>query len=302
MDFTADKLHFPSTVDISASVFARISAEQAGWKNLNMVALRLDAGKTFGITVGDYEYAAVILGGVCDIHTNHGDFLDIGRRPDVFTGMPYAVYMPRNTEFEIEALSDDFAMASSWVPTDKDFPLQLIRPKDVKVDIVGGGSATHQVNTIIGTDFNCHHLTVREIYTPGGNWSHFPPHKHDTHSSSNGNITEAALEEIFFYKFDRPNGFAVQRIYTDDNSIDATITAKHNDIVIVPKGYHTMASAHGFTSYTLNITAGSAHSLAHTQDPRYEWVSERWVNKDTRLPIVDHGMEPYQSPESDSSS
>jgi 5-deoxy-glucuronate isomerase len=298
MDYTADKLYFPTSSDSSASVFSRISAEQAGWQYLNMVALRLDVGKTFGITVGDYEYVAVILGGVCDIHTNHGDFLDIGRRPDVFTGLPYAVYMPRNTEFEIEALTDDFAMASCWSPTDKDFPLQLITPKDVKTEVVGGGSASYQANTIIGTDFNSHRLTVREIYTPGGNWSHYPPHKHDTHTENNGAVVEAALEEIFFYKLDRPNGFAIQRIYRDDKSIDATLTVKHNDLVIVPKGYHTMASAHGFTTYSLNISAGSAHSLAHSPDPRYEWVSERWLNKDPRLPIVDHGMEPYQAPDS----
>lgn len=298
MEYTAEKLYFPTVEDASASVFSRISAEQAGWQYLNMVALRLDAGKTFGITVGDYEYAAVILGGVCDIHTNQGDYLDIGRRPDVFTGMPYAIYMPRNTEFEIEALSDDFAMASCWSPSDRDLPLQLITPKDVQIDIEGGGNASHQVNTLIGPDFNSHRLTVREIYTPGGNWSHYPPHKHDTHTEHNGSLKEAALEEIFFYKIDRPNGFAIQKIYSDDGSIDATLTVKHNDLVIVPKGYHTMASAHGFTTYTLNITAGSARSLAHSIDPRYQWISERWLHKDPRLPVVDHGMEPYQAPES----
>jgi 5-deoxy-glucuronate isomerase len=289
-----EKLHFPSNEDPNISVFARVSAEQAGWKYLNMVALRLEEGKTFGITVGEYEYVAVILGGVCDIHTSRGDFQDVGRRPDVFTGLPYAIYLPRNTEFEIEALSDDFAMASVWANTDQDHPIKLITPKDSKIQLHGGGSASYQVNTIIEPGFACQRLTVREIYTPSGNWAHYPPHKHDTHTDSNGSVSEAALEEIFYYKMDRPSGFAVQRIYTADKSLDATITAKHNDIVVVPKGYHTMASGHGFTTYTLNATAGSAQSLAHSIDPRLAWVQETWQGKDPRLPLIDHGFEPYE--------
>lgn len=283
--------HFPAQTDPDARVFARVSAEQAGWRYLNMVALQLDAGKTFGITVGDYEYLTVILGGVCDIRTNRGNFQEVGRRFDVFTGMPYAVYMPRQTEFEIEALTDDFAMASCWASTDQDHALKLITPKASRLQLHGGGSASYQVNTIIEPGFDCHRLTAREIYTPGGNWAHYPPHKHDQHRTDpDGTLLEAALEEIFFYKLDKPHGFAIHRLYGED--YDVSVTAKHNDLVVVPKGYHTMASAHSFTTYTLNVTAGSAQSLAHQIDPHYAWMSETWTHKDPRLPIVTHGMEP----------
>lgn len=298
MDYTLDKLHFPATNAPDASVFARVSAEQAGWKYLNMVALRLETGKSFGITIDQYEYVSVILGGICDIKTNRGDFLDVGRRPDVFTGLPYAIYMPRNTEFEITSLTDDFAMASCWVPTDKDHPMKLITPQDVQLEIVGGGNATYQVNTLLSPSFNSHRLTVREIYTPGGNWSHYPPHKHDNEQKAmDGSLTESEQEELFFYKLDRPHGFALQRIYTDDNNINATVTAKHNDVVIVPRGYHPMVSAHGYTTYSLNIMAGNQPSLAHSTDPHFAWVDETWLAKDPRLPLVDHGMEPYRPPE-----
>ena len=190
--------------------------------------------------------------------------MDVGRRPDVFTGMPYAIYMPRNTEFEIEALTDDFAMASCWASTDQDHKVKLITPKESQTQIHGGGTATYQVNTIIEPGFDCHRLTAREIYTPGGNWSHYPPHKHDTHTEKNGTVSEAALEEIFFYKHDKPNGFSVQRIY-DDNEIDATITAKHNDVVIVPKGYHTMSSAHGFTTLQPESSPQGQRNHSHIQ-------------------------------------
>jgi len=297
MDYSIDNLLIPTQDDATASVFARVASEQAGWQYLNMVALRLETGKTFGITIDQYEYVAVILGGVCDVRTSKGDFLDVGRRPDVFTGMPYAIYMPRNTEFEIEALTDDFAMASFWVPTDQDHPMTLIKPQDVTIQIVGGGSASYQINTIISPEFNCQRLIVREVYTPGGNWSHYPPHKHDTRTqNSDGTLREVAAEELFFYKLDRPHGFAMQRIYTEDNNINAALTVKHNDIVIVPRGYHTMVSPSGFTTYTLNVTAGDDHALAHSIDPKYRWMPQTWLNKDPRLPVVDHGMEPYEPP------
>lgn len=293
MDETGTKLHIPA-IDGTASVFARASAEQAGWQYINMVALRLETGKTFGITIDDYEYVAIILGGVCDIRTSRGDFLDVGRRPDVFTGMPYAIYMPRQTEFEIEALSDDFAMASCWVPSTQDHPIKLITPRDVTSELVGGGNASYQVNTIIPPSFSSQRLTVREIYTPGGNWSHFPPHKHDRDvRSAQGELLESAQEELCFYKLDRPHGFAMQRIYTDDGRLDETITVQHNDIVLVPRGYHPMVSAHGYSTYTLSITAGAESSLAQHEDPRYGWVRQTWLHKDPRLPLVDHGMEPF---------
>ncbi len=289
MDYTAETLRIPAT-EASSSVFARVSAEQAGWQHLNMVALSLATGQTFGITIEQYEYIAIILGGVCDVRTSRGDFLDVGRRPDVFTGMPYALYMPRDTEFEIEALTDDFAMASCWVPTSEDHPITLITPDDVTMSINGGGQATHQVNTLIGEGFDCQRLTVREIYIPGGNSYPFPPHKHDSDSDD-----EADLEELCFLKSDRPYGYATQRIYTDAdaaNPFDVTLTARHNDIVLIPRGYHTMSSAPGFTTYALSVTAGSAPTLSHKNDKRYTWIEKTWLQKDSRLPVVDHGMEP----------
>lgn len=293
MTLSADNLLIPTNDDGISSVYARVSAQQAGWQYLNMVALRLETGKTFGITIDQYEYIAIILGGVCDIRTSRGDFVDVGRRPDVFTGLPYAIYMPRNTEFEIEALTDDFAMASCWVPTDQDHPIKLITPKDVTMDIVGGGNASHQINTVIPAEFGCHRLTVREIYTPGGNWANYPPHKHDTDTS--GQDQEAALEELFFFKLDRPQGYVMQRVYTDNGDVDATLTARHNDIVLMPKGYHTFTAAHGYTAYALSVTAGNSSTLAHTVDPYYSWVEKTWFNVDPRLPIVDHGMEPLDT-------
>lgn len=130
-------------------------------------------------------------------------------------------------------------------------------------------------------------MVVVEVYTPGGNWSSYPPHKHDIHRvDETGKVIEADLEEIYFYKLDRPEGYAYQRVYTDDRHIDAVMMAQQHDMVLVPEGYHPVVSAHGYTTYYLNFLAGSAQSLANADDPAYAWVKETWTGIDPRLPIV----------------
>lgn len=293
MNYTAETMLIRSQDNGQTGQFARVRAAEAGWEYLNMAALRLDRGQKFGDNTGDYENALVILGGVCHVRSSKGDFLEVGRRPNVFSGMPYAVYLPRQTSFEIEALTDGFEVASCWVPTDQDFPAQLVRPQDCPIELRGGGNASRQINGIIPPGFNCHRIVAVEVYTPSGNWSSYPPHKHDIHrEDTQGSLLEADLEEIYFYKFDRPGGYAYQRVYNDDRSIDAVMMAQQHDAVLVPEGYHPVVSAHGYTTYYLNFLAGSAQSLANSDDPDYAWVKDTWTFKDPRLPVVDMGMEP----------
>jgi 5-deoxy-glucuronate isomerase len=295
MHYTANNLLIKSHPPSADGVFTQVLAEKAGWEYLNMTARRLARAATWEHTTDSYEYVHVILGGHCHIHTSQGDFLNIGRRPNVFSGMPYAVYLSRKTDFVIEALSDDLEIATCWVPVERDYPARLITPADSTIEIRGGANATRQINSIIPPGFNCQRLVCVEVYTPSGNWSSYPPHKHDVHrEDEDGNILEADLEEIYFYKLDRPGGYAYQRVYNDDRSIDALMMAEHHDAVLVPEGYHPVVSAHGYTTYYLNFLAGSAQSLANVDDPHYSWVKQTWTFKDPRLPIVDHGMEPYQ--------
>jgi 5-deoxy-glucuronate isomerase len=273
--------------------FARVDAMSAGWEYLNMSAYRMSKGDTYSGNTGDHENVIVILSGQCAIETSDGSFDRIGRRPDVFSGMPYALYLSRHKDFEITALVDDLEFASCWVPTDEDHPTQLITPDMSNIEIRGGGNATRQINGIIPPGFDCHRIVCVEVYTPSGNWSSYPPHKHDIHRvDDDGNVIEADLEEIYFYKIDNPNGYAYQRVYNDDRSIDGLMMAQNHDAVLVPEGYHPVVSAHGYTTYYLNFLAGSAQSLANSDDPDYAWVKSTWTQQDPRLPLVHHGMEP----------
>jgi 5-deoxy-glucuronate isomerase len=268
-------------------VFAEVSTAQAGWEFLNMAARRMNTGDKWSGRTDGYEYVHVIFGGRCHIRTSAGDFLNIGARPNVFSGKPYAVYLSRNTAFEIEALTDGFEVASCWVASDQDHPARLVTPGDSAVELRGGGNASRQINSILPPGFDCHRLVCVEVYTPSGNWSSYPPHKHDVHRvDGQGNILEADLEEIYFYKLDKPEGYAYQRVYTDDRHIDAVMLAQNHDAVLVPEGYHPVVSAHGYTTYYLNFLAGSAQSLANCDDPAYAWVKGTWMGIDPRLPIV----------------
>jgi 5-deoxy-glucuronate isomerase len=293
MNYTAETMLIRSQDSGGNGIFAQVSAQQAGWEYLNMAARRFAKGETDTRNTGEYEHVHVILGGRCNIKTSQGEFLNIGRRPNVFSGMPYAVYLSRRVDFEIEALSEGLEIATCWVPTDKDYPAQLVTPQDSAIELRGGGNASRQINSILPPGFNCHRIVAVEVYTPSGNWSSYPPHKHDVHKvDAAGNLLEADLEEIYFYKLDRPGGYAYQRVYTDDRHIDAVMMAQQHDMVLVPEGYHPVVSAYGYTTYYLNFLAGSAQSLANSDDPAYAWVKKTWTYIDPRLPIVDPGMEP----------
>jgi 5-deoxy-glucuronate isomerase len=275
-----------------SGVFARVDAHQAGWDMLNMAALRLNRGEQYSGKVGEHEHVSVILGGRCHIKSSAGDFLNIGRRPDVFSGMPYAVYLPRHSHYTIEALSDTLEIASCWVPTDRDYPAQLVTPKDCAIELRGGDNASRQINSILPPGFNCHRLVCVEVYTPPGNWSSYPPHKHDVHRvDSDGHILEADLEEIYFYKINPASGFAYQRVYKADGTLDALMMAHNHDAILVPEGYHPVVSAPGYTTYYLNFLAGSAQSLANSDDPAYAWVKGTWKSLDPRVPVVGMEME-----------
>ncbi|GAB4431896.1 MAG: 5-deoxy-glucuronate isomerase [Chloroflexi bacterium OHK40] len=274
-------------------VVTAVSADDAGWDYVHFEVRRLAPGEHWQSATDKHEMALVPLGGRAAISSNRGIWPELGGRPDVFAGLPHALYLPPGTTFELRALSPlELAVASA--PATLDHPPLLVTPAEVSVEIRGGDNVTRQINGIIPPGFPCQRLVVVEVYTPGGNWSSYPPHKHDVHREGpDGTLIEADLEEIYFYRINPPGGFAYQRIYTDESSplhragypIDALLLARHNDVVLVPEGYHPVVSAPGYTTYYLNVLAGSAQSLANSDDPQHTWVKERYQGVDQRVPI-----------------
>ena len=281
------------------NVIVEVTPANAGWNTITFQARRLAAGQTWPFQTKAHELALVLLGGTVDVNSNRGQWQAIGRRANVFAGLPYALYLPPHTTFRVTATTAcEFAIA--WVPSDKDHEPQLITPAEVGIEIRGGDHATRQINRLLPPGFPCERLVVVEVYTPGGNWSSYPPHKHDVHTvDANGVLVQADLDETYYYKIDRPEGYALQRIYTDADSplhragypIDAAVIARNDDVVLIPEGYHPVSSPVGYTTYYLNVLAGSAQSLAAKDDPEYAWIKDTYQSIDPRVPVYDTGTQ-----------
>lgn len=270
-----------------------ITPESAGWDYISFQARRLAAGESWSFDTGENEFAFVNLTGRYSVSSSRGEWSGIGGRQSVFTGAAHALYLPRRTQLTVTA-EEAGEFAVTWVPTDEDHDPWLIRPETVAKGIRGGDNVSRQINDLLPPGSPVHRLVLVEVYTPSGNWSSYPPHKHDVHiEDADGKLIEADLEEVYFYRIDRPEGFAYQRVYTDENSplhkagqpIDALVRVGHNEAVLVPEGYHPVVSMPGYTTYYLNVLAGSAQSLANQDDPNYTWVKQHYSRVDERLPL-----------------
>jgi 5-deoxy-glucuronate isomerase len=271
----------PETLNGRSGETLIVNPEAVGFEYLTFRVRKMVRGESFSSGTGANELGLVALGGSCRVVSSAGSWSGIGARADVFSGMPTALYLPIQTEFTVTA-ETDCELALCFCRAEEKHPPQLIRPHDVEVEIRGGGNATRQINHIIKPEFPAHRLLVVEVYTPSGNWSSYPPHKHDVHNPPG----EVDLEEIYYYKIDKPEGYAIQKVYTPDRRIDATLTARDGELVLIPEGYHPVVAAHGYNAYYLNALAGSARSMAASDDPDYAWVRAAWKEKDPRVPLV----------------
>lgn len=257
---------------------------------LTFVNWKLDPGDRAAGETRERELGLVVLGGVCTVKSSRGHWQSVGRRPNVFAGMPHAIYLPIRTEYEVTA-ETPCDLAFCFCKADKEFPARHIKPEEVAVEIRGAGNATRQINKLIGPEFAADKLLVVEVFTPAGNWSSYPPHKHDVHNPP----AEVDLEEIYYYRIDRPEGYAIQKVYNSARNLDETLTVRDGEMVLIPEGYHPVVAAHGYNVYYLNALAGSARSMAASDDPDFAWVRETWREPDPRLPVVHMAMEAGRS-------
>jgi len=293
MQYTSENiLVHPSADPQDQDLILTVTPDSAGWDFISFQARRLSMGDMWSFNSRENELAIIILSGSISVNSTRGSWEGI-ERENVWTSAATALYLPRDTEFSITAARDS-EFAVTWVLTDEDHEPWLIQPQDVHTSIRGGDNVSRQINDLLPPGSPVHRLILVEVYTPGGNWSSYPPHKHDVHiEDEGGNLVEADLEEVYFYKIDRPDGYAYQRVYTDENSplhqagypIDALVRAQNNCAVLIPEGYHPVVSAPGYTTYYLNVLAGSAQSLANQDDPLHSWVKDSYTGVDPRLPL-----------------
>jgi 5-deoxy-glucuronate isomerase len=256
----------------------RVTPESADWQYLSFDVF---SGR-FSRAADDVELVLVPLGGRCRVDTE-GQSWELGAREDVFGGMPWALYLPRDTSVEAEA---DGEVAVCGARCERQREPVLVTPADVEVEVRGAGNATRQINHIVKPDFPAERILVVEVYTPAGNWSSYPPHKHDEDHGER----EAVLEETYYFRTreEPPGAFAVQRLYSPTHGLDLTATVRNGDLLVVPYGYHTTCAAHGHDLYYLNALAGDRRTMAAADDPDLAWIRPAWaeLEPDPRVPLV----------------
>ena len=242
-----------------------------GESSLNIMdfgIIELWAGENAEFCTGDREAGFVILSGEADFAFDSIIWNKVGRRRSVFEGKAYSVYMPRSRTVKISAQMHT-VIAVATCPVEVDTQPQLLTPDDTKSVILGVKPCERYNDFLIDERSNAKHLTIGEAWISPGNWAGYPPHKHDEDNMPD----EGIYEEIYFYQFQPQQGFALQRMYTKDGSIDECYTVRHNDVVEFPRGYHTTVGAPGYNSYFLWMSAGEYQGFYRAYDPEHEWYA-----------------------------
>jgi 5-deoxy-glucuronate isomerase len=267
---------------LKAGEWDAVSPGNAGWRYLSFHIELLASGAERDFESGNDELALVPLRGLVRVETDIGSW-ELGGRAEVFDGMPWALYLPPETSFRLLALTDLETAVCGALAEERHEP-RLVRPEEVEIEARGAGNATRQINHILKPEFPAQRLLVVEVFTPAGNWSSYPPHKHDEDRPPG----EVVLEETYYYRTARPEAFAVQRLYSPARRVDVTVTVRGGDLMLVPWGYHTTCAAHGYDLYYLNALAGDHRSMAASDDPDLAWVRPAWeeMERDPRVPLV----------------
>ncbi len=243
---------------------------EAGCKVLEVSMLHLEKGMKESFKADDKrEYACTILGGQCNV-SGGADWKNIGKRKNVFDGKAYAFYIPVNTAFEVECVSDTLDIAIAMCPADRQYAPQLITPDDVIVKFLGKPGFEREAHFLIDERIEAGRVYVGENFIVGGQWSSYPGHKHDTENMP----AEGFAEEIYYYEYDRPTGMGIQKVYTQDKSIDETYTTYNNDFVEIPVGFHPCAVAPGYKGYLLWMMSCDHRGFFMSTDPDHAWLTK----------------------------
>lgn len=243
-----------------------ITPETAGWKYVSFAVYHLTQGQVFRGTADGKETVLVVLYGTGQAELQGQPVGQIGERLSVFDEKaPYALYVSEDTSYQIACTSAVMEIAVASAPgTQRHLPPRVIRPEHVSVEHRGEGNTQRRVQHILDVDQEAERLIVVEVITPAGNWSSFPPHKHDTENPP----YEAYLEETYYHHVQPDDGFAFQRVY-DKQDFDETVAVHDGDLVLVPRGYHVVSAAPGCDLYYLNIMAGPHRAWNYQVDPAF---------------------------------
>ncbi len=280
------RLHWPAGLAADGADPVAITPRLAGWRYTGLRVARIAAGETRRISTGTREMLVLPLRGGCTVEVESRRY-PLEGRAGVLEGISDFLYLPVGCEALVSSRGG-VELALPCAEASRRLSPAYVPARDISVEIRGAGNATRQINNLFVTGgTQAHRLVVVEVLTPGGNWSSYPPHKHDDAST----VGEAELEEIYYFRIPGDGGFGVHRTYTEDRSIDATVLVRDGDVFLVPRGYHgPCVAAPEYPMYYLNVLAGASdsRSLGFSDDPTYAWIRKSWSAQppDPRVPLV----------------
>ncbi|MDB3921182.1 5-deoxy-glucuronate isomerase [Paracoccaceae bacterium] len=249
-----------------------VTPKTAGWSYVGFGLYHLKAGDKVAEQTAGNEAILVVVEGKVSLKAGGQDFGEMGDRMSVFERTPpHALYVPQNEEWSAVA-STDCVLAICTAPGTGTYPAARLGPEGIDTMPRGAGANTRYVNNIAmeGRDV-ASSLLVTEVFTPQGNWSSYPSHRHDV-----DNFPEITyLEETYYHRLNPSQGFGVQRVYTEDGSLDETMAVKDGDVVLVPKGHHPCGAPYGYEMYYLNVMAGPLRKWRFQNDPDHNWIYQR---------------------------
>lgn len=230
--------------------------------------LKLPAGGEYKINEKGKEFALVVLNGTITVKGEDFCFQNVGIRKSVFDGVGETVYVGKDTEFTVIAVGGDAKICIAKAPADKYFKPQVLRTADIKTKTLGKDSFLREAAFNLAENAEANLLYIGEFWVENGKWASYPPHKHDVDNMP----VEGSLDEIYYYEFDKPQGFGMQAVYGRDGDIDKAYKVKTGDFVEIPKGYHPFSVAPGYKNYCLWIMAGKNRGLFSTTEEEYKWI------------------------------
>jgi len=250
-----------------------VSPQSAGWEHVGFEVLR-PRGPFHRPAVAGRERCLVPITGTSRVTVpGEGEFRL--HRGSPFDDHPDALYLPAGTAFELAPEGDDVELAVCSAPASGRGGVRRIDPDRVRVEVRGEGRFEREIRPILmGPESGsgelpiAESLLVCEVYTPAGNWSSFPPHKHDRDDPPR----ETLLEETYYHRLAPAGGFGLQRVYTDDGEIDEAVAFGDRDTVLVPRGFHTVSAPPGYDLYYLNVMAGPVRAWSVSEDPDHAWI------------------------------
>lgn len=247
-----------------------ITPKRAGWTHVGFRAIRLAAGETETVETGTRELCLVVLTGTVDVTVDGQTHANLGTRMSVFDELsPAAVYVPAGQTVTVRAVQGAEVALCTAPGGSTARAVRVIDPASMKRSVRGQGTNTRYICDILPHDDpTAAHLLVVEVITPASHSSSYPPHKHDVEQPP----VETQLEETYYHRLNPPQGFAFQRVYTDDRSLDEACAVENHDVVMVPRGYHPVVAPHGYDLYYLNVMAGPHRFWVFKNDPAHEWM------------------------------